>query len=375
VDNRPDRRRQEIPDPWNGDVIMVNPSLTSFALRPRRGMPALIVALVVLTAVGCNHRRRAALRPVFVNPAPACSTPATLVPEAVVPAPTTTVTPSAVESYVPSSPEPSASTLGAPAEPAPSAYPEPALTEPAPSAAPGPPPSRSSAVEEQELLDPVPPNNTNNSNFNNNSQTPSSLTVPRLQPPGTSLNNGRRATPARLRRVSLRERLSPYTNNPDDLFAPPKADRPWKYVVLHHSATPSGSYETIDHEHRKRLGWDGCGYHFVIGNGHGSPDGLVEVARRWSDQKNGVHCRDGKNPDVNEYGIGICLVGDLDNAPPTPRQIAAAKALVTYLGARYRISADHIDTHAHLASSPTACPGKNFPVQAILGSNTHIVQR
>jgi N-acetyl-anhydromuramyl-L-alanine amidase AmpD len=167
----------------------------------------------------------------------------------------------------------------------------------------------------------------------------------------------------------------PYTNNPDDLFSPPKADRPWKYVVLHHSATPTGSYDAIDREHRKRLGWDGCGYHFVIGNGTGSPDGQIEVAQRWASQKHGIHCRNGKNPDVSEYGIGICLVGDLDDQPPTPRQIAATKALVAYLGQRYTIPADHIDTHAHLANSPTACPGKHFPTREILGANSHFVQR
>jgi len=169
----------------------------------------------------------------------------------------------------------------------------------------------------------------------------------------------------------------PYTNNPDDLFAPPKADRPWKYVVLHHSATPSGSYGEIDREHRKRLGWDGCGYHFVIGNGTGSPDGQIEVASRWTNQKHGVHCSNGKNPDVSEYGIGVCLVGNLDDTPPTPRQIAAAQTLVAYLGARYKIPADHVGTHALLASTPTACPGRHFPTQAILGSSssTSMVQR
>jgi N-acetyl-anhydromuramyl-L-alanine amidase AmpD len=245
------------------------------------------------------------------------------------------------------------------------------------------------------LLQPIAPNRgaggSGGINGNNNgapspstsngapSAAPSTLVVPRLQAPGTSLNggggsNGQRST-TRQPRVTLREQLIPYTNNPDDLFAPPKADRPWKYVVLHHSAGASGSYETIDREHRKRLGWDGCGYHFVIGNGHGSPDGQIEVARRWSEQKQGIHCRNGKNPDVSEYSVGICLIGDLDENPPTPRQVAAAQALVAYLGVRYRIPDDHIGTHAHLARTPTDCPGKHFPAQAILGSSNHLAQR
>ncbi|MBV8313775.1 MAG: N-acetylmuramoyl-L-alanine amidase, partial [Planctomycetaceae bacterium] len=185
----------------------------------------------------------------------------------------------------------------------------------------------------------------------------------------------RRSPYGRLRPVTLRERLRPLANDPDDLFQPPKADRPWKYIVLHHSANPDGSYDQIDREHRKVLGWQGCGYHFIVGNGTGSPDGQIEVAQRWTNQKNGVHTRNGKNTDVNEYGIGICLVGDLDKAPPTPRQIAATKALIAYLGDRYQIPPDHIGTHARLANSPTACPGKNFPEQAILGSGNHLVQR
>ena len=69
----------------------------------------------------------------------------------------------------------------------------------------------------------------------------------------------------------------------------------------------------------------------MIGNGNGSADGQIEVAQRWNNQKQGVHCRNARTHDVDEYGIGICLVGDLDKQPPTPRQIAATQALVAYL--------------------------------------------
>src|SRR5262249_43225647 len=78
-------------------------------------------------------------------------------------------------------------------------------------------------------------------------------------------------------------RLGPYIagNGAKELFYPDKADRPWRYIVLHHSASAVGNYDEIDREHRKQLGYDGCGYHFVIGNGNGSGDGQIEVARRW----------------------------------------------------------------------------------------------
>ena len=121
-------------------------------------------------------------------------------------------------------------------------------------------------------------------------------------------------------------------------------------------------------EHRKVLGYDGCGYHFVIGNGTGSADGQIEVAQRWVNQKHGVHCRNAKNAEVDEYGIGICFVGDLDKEPPTPRQVAAAKALIAYLSSRYTIARSRVETHAHLAATPTVCPGRHFPAAAILAA-------
>ena len=51
----------------------------------------------------------------------------------------------------------------------------------------------------------------------------------------------------------------------------------------------------------------------------------------------------------------------------TPKQIAAARALVAYLAERYQIPADRVGTHDQFADGPTACPGANFPSQAIFG--------
>ena len=175
------------------------------------------------------------------------------------------------------------------------------------------------------------------------------------------------STTRRVRRVSAQERLRPFLGESggNELFYPNKADRPWQYIVLHHSANHEGSYDQIDGEHRKILGYDGCGYHFVIGNGTGSEDGRIEVAQRWVNQKHGVHCRNAKNAAIDEYGIGICFVGDLDKQAPTPRQVAAAKALIAYLTSRYRIASDRVETHTHVAATPTVCPGRYFPASAL----------
>lgn len=166
-----------------------------------------------------------------------------------------------------------------------------------------------------------------------------------------------------VRRASAQDPLEAFfaPDAADDLHFPSKADRPWKYIVVHHSATEAGSYGEIDSEHRKLLGFDGCGYHFVIGNGTGSGDGQIEVAQRWVNQKHGVHCRNARRADIDEYGIGVCLIGDFEKAPPTARQMAALKALTAYLSERYRIDQDRVESHSHVAATPTVCPGKHFP--------------
>ncbi len=184
-----------------------------------------------------------------------------------------------------------------------------------------------------------------------------------------------RIQPVEARRLTARKQVEPFVNDPTDLFQPPKADRPWQFIVLHHSAHATGSYAQIDREHRKTQGTQGCGYHFVIGNGSESPDGQIEVAQRWSDQKGGAHCRDAKVSDVNDYGIGICLVGDLDGGKPTARQVEATRALVAYLRERYKIDSRNVGTHAALAQTATACPGRNFPTAAILGTRRDLAAR
>ncbi|SIO59493.1 N-acetylmuramoyl-L-alanine amidase [Singulisphaera sp. GP187] len=346
---------------------MVLHPLASFVLRPRRGMILLAAAMLMSTSLGCSQRR-SAMRPIFRSPRTRVLRPV-LIPNncpsgncggTTIGSSQTTI--ETAPTILPAAPGSSTFESATPSLDAPVS---PRIDEPVKPAGISPP--RPNAVPEEPTLELTPANEAPPTA----SPGPSSSLAPNRNTPSTSQGTGRRSLFGRPREASLRERLRPFVNDPDDLFTPPKADRPWKYVVMHHSAHASGGLNEIDREHRKVLGWEGCGYHFVIGNGTGSPDGQVEVAQRWSNQKHGVHCRDGKTSEVNEYGIGICLVGDLDSAGPTPRQIEASKALIDYLGDRYQITGDRIGTHATLAASPTACPGKHFPVQAILGSRNY----
>jgi len=133
-------------------------------------------------------------------------------------------------------------------------------------------------------------------------------------------------------------------------------ERAWKAIVIHHSAGNNGCAEAFDKAHRAR-GWDELGYHFVIGNGSGSPDGFVEIGPRWRKQKHGAHCRTPGNF-YNERGIGICLVGNFDQSYPTSRQMASLRKLVLFLMHRYNISPQHVYGHGELKS--TRCPGRHL---------------
>lgn len=138
--------------------------------------------------------------------------------------------------------------------------------------------------------------------------------------------------------------------------------RAWKWIVIHHSATPDGGAARFDKAHKAK-GWDELGYHFVIGNGTDTPDGMIEVGSRWSAQKHGAHA---KTPDnrYNDYGIGICLVGNFDLTRPTEKQMASLVRLVTYLADEYRIPTSNILGHSMTGKS-TDCPGKFMDIQAL----------
>ena len=150
----------------------------------------------------------------------------------------------------------------------------------------------------------------------------------------------------------------------------------WVWIVVHHSATPTGGAAAFDKMHRAK-GWDELGYHFVIGNGTDTRDGQVEVGSRWVKQKWGAHA---KTPDnrYNEHGIGICLVGNFDITHPSEAQIRSLTRLVAFLMKTYHIAPDHVLGHRDTKS--TDCPGRyvnvaqirRMSVQMLASSGTQI---
>lgn len=135
--------------------------------------------------------------------------------------------------------------------------------------------------------------------------------------------------------------------------------RDWKFIIIHHSATATGSAEAFDEQHRARGMVNGLAYHFVIDNGtDGQADGAVEVGARWTKQLPGGHCR---QPNINESGIGICLVGDFSKRRPTEKQLAALVTLVRQLQQQFNIADDQVLRHGEIIGEFSECPGQRFP--------------
>ncbi len=138
--------------------------------------------------------------------------------------------------------------------------------------------------------------------------------------------------------------------------------RPWKYIVIHHTASDSGNAASIGKYHKEEKGWtNGLGYDFLIGNGNGSRDGQIEVGSRWNLQIDGAHAG---NPEYNKHGIGICLVGNFDNDYPTHQQFSSLLYLINYLQERCNIRKDKVILHKTFRK--TDCPGNHFPYDKLL---------
>lgn len=150
-----------------------------------------------------------------------------------------------------------------------------------------------------------------------------------------------------------------------NLWKPSAPLRDWKHIVIHHSASESGSVESI---HAAHLGkkdkngkkWLGIGYHFVIGNGKGMGDGEIEPTFRWRQQLHGAHAG---NEEYNQHGIGVCVVGNFENHAPSTAQLTSLKQLVAILKRDYHINGNRVVGHREVKS--TACPGKLFPLAEI----------
>jgi len=117
-------------------------------------------------------------------------------------------------------------------------------------------------------------------------------------------------------------------------------------IIVHHSEGAHGNAEFIDKIHRTEKGYACIGYHFVICNGNGGDDGLIEFGRPvfyWGAQARGH----------NNHTLGVCLVGNMMDKEPTSAQ---SKSLETVVKAIRQVYGP-LPVRGHRDFNNTLCPG------------------
>jgi N-acetylmuramoyl-L-alanine amidase len=128
----------------------------------------------------------------------------------------------------------------------------------------------------------------------------------------------------------------------------------WRYLVIHHTGAEEKDTEQVRRYH-KILGWVDIGYNFVI-----ERNGLVVPGR--SLKMPGAHCR---AAGMNRKGIGVAIIGNLEEHPPEPAQVDALVRLLVRLMRQYHIPVENVLGHREVPGAATACPGRYFPLDEV----------
>ncbi len=120
-------------------------------------------------------------------------------------------------------------------------------------------------------------------------------------------------------------------------------------IIIHHSGTDEGTFESIKQYHVETNGWRDIGYHYLI-----TTDGKVYGGR--TENAIGAHTKG-----ENTSSIGICIVGNFDNYKPTTLQLEGLNTLTKEIWSRY----GKIPLYGHNDFANTRCPGKLFPLEEI----------
>jgi hypothetical protein len=133
-------------------------------------------------------------------------------------------------------------------------------------------------------------------------------------------------------------------------------------IVIHHSATDTGNYETIKKAHLTR-GWTDAAYHLILSNGSTEiPAGYLEPTNRYLDMEPSVATKDRES---NLRGIHLCIVGNYEkNEFPDELKAPLAHA-VRLLQEKYDIGDDYILFHGRDCNA-TKCPGRHLRKKDLL---------
>lgn len=116
-------------------------------------------------------------------------------------------------------------------------------------------------------------------------------------------------------------------------------------LIVHHSASPSSTVDSIarDHIHGRR--WPGIGYHYILPKG----GGIIQTNR--------IETRSYHVKGMNAKSVGICLLGNFENEEPTYAQLVALRSLIRTLR---NTLPRRVTVAGHRDYDATLCPGKNL---------------
>ena len=112
----------------------------------------------------------------------------------------------------------------------------------------------------------------------------------------------------------------------------------WGRIEVHYSQTDSGNISQLAQLDGLSRSGD-INYHFVICNGSGGKDGLIEAAEKWQMQR---PCISGGNWYGNRETIRICVVGGGLRQTTTDSQIKRTIKLVDVLSREFEVSPSQI---------------------------------
>lgn len=132
-------------------------------------------------------------------------------------------------------------------------------------------------------------------------------------------------------------------------------------IILHHSATKDSktvSWNAIRRYHVNECKWTNIGYHWGIEfvEDTGSPLGSYEILMGRFPNETGAHTQG-----INSTALGICFVGNFDEAPVPEGQWEQGVRLVHWICGHFGILIREIWGHRDYANK--TCPGKLFNVE------------
>ena len=124
-------------------------------------------------------------------------------------------------------------------------------------------------------------------------------------------------------------------------------------ITIHHTVSGSSLADitAIASYHVNTRGWSGIAYHYCI-----TADGQIY-------QTNRLVTKSAHSGGNNHYAIGIAILGDFTNKPPTVMQLTSCNQLVDYLIGERLKKVNHIWGHRDMPTAPdagTQCPGNTY---------------